>query len=313
MGMTNIRKIIAHKEILYLLREKTFIYTLAIFIIMAVLSTVIWWASQHTVLTVYNYVSDLLKNLWQVPPTLSLQSVSSLIIVKNMIIYNTLIGTLVALIMWYYVWMNDRIANVVKIIFTRPIRKYQVFFGKIIAILIMLFVLILVSFIITLSSLAVFHALSRVNVMNVTWFYGLSFMYIAWFWFVGLWCSFIAKNSGTALLYALIFWIIITFVLPELSSALYPTSSLNPVLPDTNILQSSALQTIHNISFPFSVSEHYKHIAWELIWVNDITSPTYYKNDLYDIWVLIIWMLASFGFSYLWVKKIDSIQWDLAQ
>lgn len=309
--MANMKNIVARKEILYLLREKTFVYAVFIFISMAILSTVIWWSTQHTVITVYNYASHLIQSLWQVPPVLTLKSESSLLIVKNMIIYNTLIATLVVLIMGYYIWMNDRIANVTKLIFTRPIKKGELFLWKTIALLYSLFVLILASLIITNISLMIFGAFSIVNLLNVLWFYALSFFYIAWFWFVGLWFSYISRDSWNALLYALIIWIIITFVLPELSSALNPTNSLNPVLPNTNILQSSTLQTIHNLSFPFSVSEHYKNISSELIWISDPTAPNYHKNDFYDISVLIAWMLASFVFSVFWIKKLNTNNWDI--
>jgi ABC-type transport system involved in multi-copper enzyme maturation permease subunit len=310
--MANLKNIIAHKEISYLLREKTFVYAVFIFIAMAILSTIIWWSTQHTVITVYDYASNLIKSLWQIPPVLTLKSESSLLIVKNMIIYNTLIATLVVLIMWYYIWMNDRIANVIKLIFTRPIRKYELFLWKAIAIISSLFILILASFIITDISLMIFGAFSTVNLLNVLWFYALSFIYVLWFWFIGLGFSYIAKDSWNALLYSLIIWIIITFVLPELSSALNPTNSLNPVLPNTNILQSSPLQTIHNLSFPFSVSEHYKNISSELIWISDPTAPNYYKNDFYDISVLIIWMILSFTFAIVWINKLDASNWDIS-
>lgn len=310
--MTNLKNIIAHKEISYLLREKTFIYAVSIFIVMAILSTIIWWSTQHTVITVYDYASNLIKSLWQTPPILTLKSENSLLIVKNMIIYNTLIATLVVLIMWYYIWMSDRIANVIKLIFTRPIKKYELLIWKSLAIIFSLFILISLSFIITNISLVVFSSFSLANFINVLLFYIVSFVYILWFWFIWLWFSFIARNSWNALLYSLIVWIIITFVLPELSSALNPTNSLNPVLPNTNILQSSPLQVIHDISFPFSISEHYKNISSELIWISDPLAPNYYKNDFYDIFVLWIWTLLSVIFSIFWMNKLNVSNWDIS-
>jgi hypothetical protein len=66
-------------------------------------------------------------------------------------------------------------------------------------------------------------------------------------------------------LLSLTIWIIITFVLPDLTSALYPTASLNPVLPATQVLSSPVLDIIHNIFYPFSISQHYKELSNHLI------------------------------------------------
>lgn len=305
--MINTIKIISKKEFSYLLKEKTFLYAVGIFIVMAILSTVIWWASQHTVLTVYNYAVEFIKAPWQVAPPLALKSDSSLLIVKNMIIYNALVWTLVAIIMWYYVWINDRLAWAMKLILSRPVKLSNLFLAKASSIALLLLILSIISFLITIISLTIFNAFSVWNLISVSYFYMISYLYILWFWFIGLWFSFFVKDTWIAILYSLILWIIITFVLPELSSALYPTSSLNPILPDTQVLQSSWLQLIHNISFPFSVWEHYKHLSGEIIGINNTSAPTYYKNDFYDYIILILRVIVSFIFSFIWVKRYKEV------
>lgn len=308
--MPNIIATIARKEILSLWRERTFLYAVGIFITMAILSTLIGWSSQHTVITVYGYASWLIRSLGQIPPVLQLKWDNSLLIVKNMIIYNSLIATLVAIIMGYYIGMSDRITHVTKLIFTRPIVRYQIFFWKIGALFLSLLILTILSFCITLISLAIFWGIAWSDLLQIWWFYGLSLVYILGFWFSGLGISFFAKNSGSAILYALILWIIMIFVLPEMSSALNPTNSLNPILPDTTLLKDGILSMLHTYTFPFSVSEHYKNISLELIWGNDPLSIKYYKDNFYDISVIISWMMLSLIFAWISSQKIDPITWD---
>ena len=308
--MPNIIITIARKELSSLWRERIFLYAVGIFITMSILSTLIGWSSQHTVITVYEYASWLIRSLGQIPPVLQLQWDNSLLIVKNMIIYNSLIATLVAIIMGYYIGMSDRIAHVTKLIFTRPIVRYQIFFWKIGALFSSLLILTILSYCITLISLFLFWGISWVSIFQIGWFYGLSLIYILGFWFAGIWLSFLARDGGSALLYALILWIIIIFVLPEVSSALSPTNSLNPVLPDTNLIKDGILPLLHAYTFPFSVSEHYKNISLELIGANNPLSPTYYKDTFYDISVLVSWVLLTFIFTWLSSQKIDPISWD---
>ena len=314
--MANIRiiKIIAKKEIKYLSREKTFYLLLGIFMVMAILSTYIGWATIHTIKNVYNVAVQELTATNQAVPPFPLRNISSLGIIKNMIIYVVLIGSLLSIILGYFVGVNDRVSKTVRLLFTRPIKRIDFLFGKIIAIKYILAVIILSAFFISVLSAGIFHVLSLINIIKLLEFYFISFIYMFGFALLAMAFAIYMKNSASALLYALFIWIIITFALPELGSALFPTSSLNPVLPPTNFLQSSILTYIHNAVYPFSISEHFKEISSTILGISakpNVVSAYKIYSDTTNFLILIFWGFLNFILAVFLFTKIKPTQADL--
>jgi hypothetical protein len=118
-------------------------------------------------------------------------------------------------------------------------------------------------------------------------------------------------TSTKAIVLPLLIWIVITFMLPELGSALYPTSSLNPVLPATTVLGSPVLQTIHSVIYPFSISEHYKDFSATTLGLSNTseTSIIIYPQEIHLL-ILFVWLFLAVGLSYYAVKKFDAAQGD---
>ena len=179
-------KTIAQKEVKYLFREKTFYLLLGIFIIMAALSTYIGWATIHTIKNVYQAAVQELTITHQTVPEFPLKNISSLGIIKNMIIYVVLIGSLLSIILGYFVGINDRVSGTVRLLFSRPIKRVNLLFGKILAIKYILALIILSAFLISLLSTGIFHVLSLVNIVKLLEFYFISFLYmfglLYWLW-----------------------------------------------------------------------------------------------------------------------------------
>jgi ABC-type transport system involved in multi-copper enzyme maturation permease subunit len=98
---------------------------------------------------------------------------------------------------------------------------------------------------------------------------------------------------------------------PELGSALYPTSSLNPVLPTTTVLESPVLQTIHSVIYPFSISEHYKDFSATTLGLTNTTGTSIivYPQEIH-LFILFVWLFLAVGLSYYALKKFDAAQGD---
>lgn len=310
MLMINLQAIftIGKKEVLYLFREKTFFVLLGIFIVMAILSTLIGWATIHTIHNVYDAAANELIAMNQPVPPFPVK-ISSLSIIKNMIIYVVLIGSLLSIILGYFVGINDRISGTVKLIFSRNIRKTDLLLGKILAIAKILILILLSSFVISLVSAQIFHVMSIENLLRITEFYSISFLYMFGFALLALALAVTMKSSASAILYALFFWILITFALPEIGSALYPTASLNPVLPPTDVLQSPILQNIHQVFYPISISEHYKELGASFLGIANpsMDGAISYSNHLH-LFILLFWVLGTLGFAFLFFQNINPSQ-----
>jgi ABC-type transport system involved in multi-copper enzyme maturation permease subunit len=303
---------IAKNEIQHLLRERIFFLILTVFILISLASTYIGWASQHTVESVYQESVMTLQSLGKAVPPSPFSNLPPLEIVKNMIIYIVLIGSLLAITIGHSIGTKDQKAGVVRILFSKPLTKREFLMGKALSLGLILLAVLTVSLIISAVSVAILSQMSVVLLLRLIGFYAISFFYMMGFGFLGLGFGLMNRSSAIALLSPIIIWIIITFALPEMSSALYPTSSLNPVLPQTEILNSPVLSTIHNIFYPFSISEHYKVLSSGILNLQE-TSGTIYVNysPLICVFILTAWVIITFGVLTYSMSKFDISRGDM--
>jgi ABC-2 type transport system permease protein len=300
---------IALHEIKSISREGTFLLLLGAFTAMTLASTYMGWASQHTIKEVYAVAAqEMLQNGKAVPPS-PFAGYPHLGIVKNMIIYIVLIGGLMSVCVGNAAGMRERKAGVTKLIFSRPVTKIDFLAGKILGISLTLTSVMLLATLISAVSSAILSEINLLDINHMLEFYGLSLLYLLGFAFLGFSFALINKDSTVALLIPLIIWIAVTFMLPELASALYPTGSLNPTLPipPSYILQNPTLSAVRNVIYPFSVSEHYKSLSQEVLGLNAVGAEPVMTTNLgiSDGAVVLCWMLLCGISSLIAVFSLD--------
>ncbi|WP_458699684.1 ABC transporter permease [Sulfurospirillum sp. 1307] len=308
--MSNASIILAKKDIKLLFKENSFLIIFSIFMLMSALSTYIGWSTNHTIMDIYNASAIELKALNQPVPPIPF-SQESLGIIKNMIIYIALIGALLSITFGHIIGINDRKAGVTRILFSNSFSKNSFLIGKSISTLSVLAIAIILSFIISIVSLFLVGVFSFTNLINVFEFYMVSFVYLAGFAFLGIYFAIKTNSSTKAILLPLLLWIVITFALPEMSSALYPTGSLNPVLPQTNLVDSPILANMHKIVYPFSISEQYKELSSNILGFsqNMPTNITRYSS-FGHIGILALWFFLTLFITFRAVNKYDVSQGD---
>ena len=304
--------VVARQEIRAITKEKTFVLLLVIFIGMTLASTYIGWSSHHTIQNVYDSSIQLLQEEGKpVPPPF--ESATQLSLVKNMIIYIVLIGALLAITLGYLTGIRDRKAGVTRIIFSRNITRRQFLLGKVLAVLFVLGCMLLIALMVSVVSLMVLSSLTFGDVMRIAGFYGFSLMYLVGFALLGLLFALMRKTSTIALLGPVIIWLAITFVIPELTSALYPTASLNPTLPQTDVLQSTALNAIHTAVYPLSISEQFKVVAEHILMLPQPQVVT--RSFDYPFWLgyisIPIWAALCLAYSFIAMGKFNQSQGEL--
>lgn len=293
MSPRNLIQTITGTELALLSRERTLYILLAIFFVMATASTLIGYSTIHTITNVYNAAVTELASLGRGAPPFPIHN-TSLSIMTNMIVYVTLIGSLVAIVLGYLVGIHDKLYTVTKLIFTRPVTRNTLFTGKLLSVVTVVGLMVLIAFIVSSVSLMIFGAFSLGAVGQVALFYLLSFVYLLGFSFVALALALSLRNPTSAMLYGLFLWMIVTFALPELGSALYPTSSLNPVLPPSTVTDSSLLSLVHTVTYPFSVSEHYKTLSGTTLGIPTATDAVVNNPSWVDLAIVLIWSLVGF-------------------
>lgn len=260
--------IIAFAEIRSLFREKIVYSITIVFILMSMASSLIGWSTFTTANAVYKSSVIFLQGLGVTDiPSNSLYKVSALASFDNLIVYISLIGALLAIIIGHRSMMRERKSGILQILFTRPIAKKSLILGKVLGLSITMFSIVGVTALISILS-SYFLPLAHLGLSDVSHliiFFLISFFYMLFFALVGLFFAINARSESLALFIPVCIWVGITFVLPELATGLTPTALLNPV----TLLQLPTIdpffQTMHKLLAPFSLTWHYYTISGELL------------------------------------------------
>lgn len=260
--------IVAANEIRVLMREKTFLLLLSVFLTMTLFSVFIGWSTKTTVLGIYNASLILLKQSGTTYlPSNPFVSIPALALFRNMIIYVFLIGALTSIVIGHRSFIRERKSRVVQLLFTKPVSKTGFIAGKIVGILAALLLIMLVVFFISLlSSLFIpGQQLTQQEIIRLGLFYLLSLMYMLIFAMMGLLFAIILPTESLALLAPIIIWVVVTFIFPELTTGQNPVALLNP----TNITQAAPqgafFTLMHTVLTPFSIEQHYTGLAQPLL------------------------------------------------
>jgi ABC-type transport system involved in multi-copper enzyme maturation permease subunit len=303
--MTSRIDIVAKNEFKILFKENTFIILLFIFILMTIFSTYIGWSAKNTIINVYQEtVKELsLKGIKEIPPN-PFTGIPDLSILKNMIVYVFLIGSLLALVIGNNAFIRDRRSGVLRIIFSKFISKQTYIFGKIVGIFETLLFVVSISFLLSLFSIVLIsgHFLTPIEILKLSGFYAISLVYLLIFSMVGLYFAIDSDGESIALLIPVIIWVIITFVIPQITSSLVPTALLNPTNIQAVTPHSNFFHILQIVIRPFSISESYKEISGILLETNSGINAISILQTKFQNAVGLIVM-----FSYLGISMFGSI------
>ncbi|MDZ4828289.1 MAG: ABC transporter permease [Actinomycetota bacterium] len=237
----------------------------AIMIAVTVLAGVIGWSSHRTIARVYNEAVVLLgadggaapPNPFELKPTLSLLS--------NMAIYVPLIGALLALIVGNLSIADDQSSGIGRLIFSRQVSRSSYFLGKLLGTTAVVAVVLAASLFVSIVALLVANetAPDVGDLSRLVLFYAVSWLYLMVFVLIGMVTVLCTERRSLALLSAIGVWLVITFAVPQFTSGLRPTASLNPVTDPVSTTQTFFRITSH--ARPFSVSEQYKHASAQIL------------------------------------------------
>lgn len=260
---------IARQHVLTLRRQNTFLAMLAAFMLMTVLAGAIGWSSHHTIVRVYEEAVRELAAQGKPAPANPFASKPPLSLLSNMAIYVPLIGALVAIIVGHVGIVEDRASGIGRLVLSRPVRRSSYFHGKLAGTLIVLAGILTISLLISALSLAIVNqqipAISDTG--RLVLFYGTSLVYMAMFALIGMVAAQVSRGRSLGLIAALGVWMLLTFVVPQFTSGLRPTTSLNPVTEPVSTSQTFFQVTAHGR--PFSVSEQYKAASAQILQTTD--------------------------------------------
>lgn len=258
---------VAAHELRMVVRDRLITVVLAVFLTMTVLAGYIGYSSATVVDQAYALALPYMQragparaNPFDVVSHLSLQ--------RNLSIYYFLIGSLLAIIIGYVAGVRDRTARTSGLLLSRPVSGAAYAGAKIVAVLVALALVLGLSFSVALAASAVLPGLSLTveQAARLALFFALSWVYLGVFALLGLAAGIAARTEISALLLPVVAWIVVGFVLPQASSDVEPTATLNPVTFST--VAPSPNQyffVMGRLTSPLSIADAYKRTANDLL------------------------------------------------
>ena len=237
---------------------------LATLLVMSALAGVLGWSSHHTIVRVYEEAVKLLAETGKPAPPNPFTLKPTLSLLSNMVVYIPLIGALLALIVGHLSIVDDETNGIARLIFTRQLSRTSYVLGKIASAALALAAVLLASFAVSaVSLLVVNHTITTSEFSRLALFYGLSWLYLMVFALIGMVAVLITRRRPIALLVAMAAWLVITFAIPQLTSGLRPTQSLNPITDPVSTSQTFFKITSH--ARPWSLVEQYKQASGHIL------------------------------------------------
>jgi ABC-type transport system involved in multi-copper enzyme maturation permease subunit len=257
--------IIAAHQLRMLRRERIFLAILASLLLMTVLAGFIGWSSHNTIVKVYEESSAMLASEGKPAPPDPFAVKPHLSLLSNMTIYIPLIGALLAIVIGHLAIVGDRAAGSARLIFSRPVRRSTYLGGKLAGIGAALSVILATSFVLSVISLAIVNSSlpSAAEFGRLALFYALSLAYMVLFALVGVTTALVVRGRSLSLLVALGIWMVVTFMVPQFTSGLRPTASLNPVVDPVSTSQRFFQVTSHFRAL--SISEMYRDASASIL------------------------------------------------
>lgn len=238
---------------------------LATLMVMTLLAGLIGWSSHRTIVLVYDEAVQLLAASGKAAPPNPFDLKPTLSLLSNMAIYIPAIGALLALVLGHLSLADDQMDGVGRLIFSRPVSRTRYLVGKMVGAAIVLAAILVASLIVSGASVLLVNGImpSATDVWRLTLFYGLSWLYLMVFALIGMVAVLATRRRSLALLYAIAIWLVLTFAVPQVTSGLRPTASLNPVMDPVSTSQPFFQFTAR--LRPWSVSEQYKEASAQIL------------------------------------------------
>jgi ABC-type transport system involved in multi-copper enzyme maturation permease subunit len=252
-----IATIVSH-QLRALRRQKAIGVLLGTLIGVNVLAGVLGWASKLTIGGVYEESVKLLaaRGLSAPPNPFLLKPPLSLL--SNEIIYVTMIGALAALVLGHLVIVEDEIGGNGRLLFSRQTSRSQFALGKVASVAVVLGLGMVACLLVSVVAVILVNRslLSSDDGLRVGLFFSCSWLYLMVFALIGMLTVLVSRRRSLGMLFGFGVWLVITFVVPQFTSGLRPSQSLNPIVDPV-----STSQTFFNVTAklrPVSIAEQFK-------------------------------------------------------
>ena len=299
--------VIARKELLDLRRNRFLLAVLCFVLLAAVISVVVSATQFRIKLDDYTaYVDALRASGSTVTP--AAPQLFPLQLLRGSIEYLEILGALFAIVMGYSTIAKEKQRATLQLIYSRPIPRYALAAGKILALAVAWLVAVTVIFGAVTATLAIVgHApFAPIDVQRLLIGAGTSWAYLLMWSAIALGLASATRRLSTALIIALVLWLAVVLIIPQIGDTMDPDNqvpgglfkSLQIAKPDEKAVLANfaGFDTARNGLEVSSITKHYERFTFAVLGIKD----QYNQQSLATVWAgtfnnaISLW-LAAFG------------------
>lgn len=281
-------------------RDSTFLLLTALFLAMVLLAAWLGWSATQTINAIYTEAVKFMQVQGVIIPPNPVTERSPLALLRNMSIYVALLGALASLVLGHLAVASDRKSGIIPIIASRPISRMDYASGKLIAIATAIIGLTAFAAFVNVVTLLVLPglALAPDTWVRLFGFYVASAFYMMAFGFLAALCAIKLKSESITLLLPVTVWLVLTFILPQVTANISPYAAMNP-LSATAALPTGGFFTFTDAVFgPLSLAEAYRSLSTDLLQLSPDNLPRRsMSSSIFTIALFNIILAAGFIYS----------------
>lgn len=294
---------IARKEITDALRNKLFLITLGLLLLLAIVSIILGALQVRASMADYNNSIEFLKSMGKTefPPKPNLNPLAAS---KGFVNYLGMIGALLAMILGNHAIVKEKRSGTLKLILSRPVYRDSLLNGKLLGNLGLLAVISLMVGMITYISLQFVGSvsLSGDEILRMVFFFIMSFLYMTVFLVLAAAISLMSRNGNKALLITIILWLAFAFVFPQIGDTMDMDNQLpGGFFAQMGMTRDQEHKVLENFKFyetlrdsieEMSPTKHYERISFALLNVK----PGFENNTAAEVlqmkWINLVGLIA---------------------
>ena len=306
--------VIARKELLDLRRNR-FLLAILGFVLVAVVISVVVSATQFgTKLDAYNAYLDALRAAGNTT-TPAAPQLFPLQLLRGSIEYLEILGALFAIVIGYGMIAKEKQRATLQLIYSRPIGRYSLPAGKLIALAVAWLIAVTVIFgAVTATVAIVGHAsFAAIDVQRMVITAVTSWAYLLMWSALALGLASTTRRLSTALIIALVLWLTVVLIIPQIGDTMDPDNqvpgglfkSLAIAKPDEQAVLANftGFDTARNGLEVSSVTKHYERFTFAVLGIKD----QHNQQPLAAVWTgtwnnaISLWLaaFAALGFAIL--------------
>lgn len=255
---------IASHQILALRRQRVLLVLLTAFVAATALAGILGWSSHRTIVRVFAEATRQLAATGAPAPPNPFLLKPNLALLSNMVVYVPLLGALFAVVLGHLAIADDENTGIGRMLFSRPLSRASYAAGKMLSLAVVLAGVLVASLAVSLVALIVVNSgISGPELGRLAGFYAVSWLYLLPFALIGMIAVLLTRSRSLALLGGIGAWLVITFAVPQFTSGLRPTQSLNPIIENIGLSQAFFRFTAN--AQPLSVVEQYKSASGAIL------------------------------------------------